>query len=474
MAYLKKKYSDLMGRIDKELRLPKNWHYFVKKEAEKDNFITKTEGICTCGNCKTKFKSKKKINEYEKCPKCKNEYLIKRTNYQWHIFEPRILVLLQKLDKNWVIRLFAIKTSYTRGNLEHSKAAEYGRIILREKEELDFVNNRMYCGMYGVEKVNPYEPIKKWRQYYSGNQSLPADGKVFHNNLQVLFENTQYKYSQLWTLARKEENIDIVYYLNNNLPSTELLIKMGLYKLALYPKIFNRQGCFKKRFGIDKSYYNFMKKYNIDVNELDILKLYKKKEIEGIKYLKKFRIEHLTRIAKYTTLEKFIKFVKTKNNFDMQIYFDYIGFLEDLELNINNKKYLFPDDIKKEHDKYQKQVETRKDEITKRNIEKRYKQLEKNIFSNGNYSIFPAKSIGELEDESKQQKNCVRTYANQYSKGECDLYFMRTKEHPEKSLVTVEVKEHKVVQSRIKHNEPVNRNQRNFLEKWEKEVLNAA
>lgn len=471
MSYLKKIYRDKIEQIDKELKLPKGWNYFVKKEAEKDNLIIKTKGKCICGNCKTEFKSKKKINEIEKCPKCKKEYLIKRSNYKWHDFEDRTLVLLDRLDEDWIIRLFVIKSRYANGVMHHSKAIEYGRVIL--PEDLNFVNNRVYCGMYGCEKVYEYVSIKKWRQYHSGYQKLGTTGKLFPNNLKELFKDTQYKYSELWTLARKE-NIDITYYLKNNFKSTEMLIKMGLYKLALCPKTFNLQGNFEKIFGIGKDYYQFMKKYNLDIHELNILKLYKKRDIEKIKYLSQYRLNHLTKISKYINLDKFIEFSKNKQNFDMSIYADYIGFLEDLDLDLKNKRYLFPDDIKAEHDKYQSQVAIRGDEITKKNISKRYEELKKNIFYNSRYFIVPAKSLEDLEDESKQQSNCVRTYAKEYAKGNCDIYFMRENNEPNKSLVTVEVQNNKVIQSRIKYNKDINKKQQNFLDKWEEKILKSA
>lgn len=35
MAYLKKRYREIIERIDKELKLPKGWSYFVKKEDKK-------------------------------------------------------------------------------------------------------------------------------------------------------------------------------------------------------------------------------------------------------------------------------------------------------------------------------------------------------------------------------------------------------------------------------------------------------
>ena len=34
MAYLKKAYRILMERIDKELKMPQGWYFFVKKQKE--------------------------------------------------------------------------------------------------------------------------------------------------------------------------------------------------------------------------------------------------------------------------------------------------------------------------------------------------------------------------------------------------------------------------------------------------------
>lgn len=472
MAYLKVKYKKIMNEIDQKLKIPKGWENFVKNEAKKDNLIIKTKGKCVCGNCKNEFKSNKKINEFEKCPKCKMEYLIKRSTCKWYDFQSRILVLLDRIKDDWVIRLFVLESYYNNGKMTYSKPVEYGRVLI--KENMGFVNNRVYCGMYGQETIRTSEEIKNWREYYNGYRTLLTEGKLFYGNLKKLFKDTEYKYSQLWTLAKKEENIDIKYYLDNNLPSTEMLIKMKLYKLALCPKTFNKIGSFEKRFGIDRTYYNFMKKYNINIDELNILKIYKKKNIKNLRHLTKFKLNHLKKISKYTTLDKFIKYEKNIEKFDMQLYYDYIGFLEDLELNLKNKKYLFPKDIKKEHDKYEKQIKIRGTEIIGKNISKRYKELEKNKFSNNKYFIVPAGSISELEDESKQQSNCVRTYAKEYSKGECDIYFMRKESTPTKSLVTVEVKNNHVVQSRTKFNHNIDKEQQKFLKKWEYEKLNAA
>lgn len=473
MAYLKKEYVNLLKRIDNELKLPKGWQHFVEKESAKQNLIIKSKGICTCNNCKTQFKSNKKINDIEKCPNCKNEYLIKRSTYQYHLFE-NDLILVQKLDDKLVIRLFEIFTRYggKQNETYHSSAAEYGRIILQDR--LEFVNDRVVSGMWGNQTVCHTREGKKWRIYNKYYSRLSAVGKIYYKNLKEVFKNTEYKYSQLWTLAAKEDELDLCYLLNSNLTVLELLIKMKLYKLALCPRTFNIKGSFEKRFGVNKSYYNFMKKNNIDIDELNVLKIYKTKNIENIRYLTKFRLDNLIELKKYVSLDEFIKYSKENKTFDLRLYLDYLGFLKTLKLDLKNKQFLFPEDLALKHDEYEKQIKIRKNTEISKKIGRRYKRLNKNSYSNNTYCIIPAKDINDLEEESRQQKNCVRTYAEKYAKGECDIYFMRKKDNINKSLVTVEVKNNEIVQSRGKCNQDITSQQKMFLDKWQKEILNAA
>ena len=107
----------------------------------------------------------------------------------------------------------------------------------------------------------------------------------------------------------------------------------------------------------------------------------------------------------------------------------------------------------------------------KKAIIKRGKELSINKYQNNKFIIFPALTVESLKDESKQQNNCVRTYAEKYATGTCDIYFMRDIKQPKKSLVTIEVKNNKVVQSRIKNNKSPDKKQLAFINKWEQKIL---
>ena len=111
------------------------------------------------------------------------------------------------------------------------------------------------------------------------------------------------------------------------------------------------------------------------------------------------------------------------------------------------------------------------EKIIQDGIKKRGKELAINKYQDKVFVIIPADSLKSLQNESEQQSNCVKTYAEKYAQGKCDIYFMRNVDKPKKSLVTVEVKNNRVVQSRTKYNHNPNEEQLKFLANWEQKVL---
>ena len=180
----------------------------------------------------------------------------------------------------------------------------------------------------------------------------------------------------------------------------------------------------------------------------------------------------LEEIAKYISLNRFIKYSKMHHkNVKIYLYKDYLRFAKSLGFDLKNKRYAFPKNLKEEHDKLAAQYDIKKNEIIQNAIIKRGKELIKNQYKNKNFIILPAPSLEALINEGKQQNNCVRTYAEKYAESDCDIYFMRDINKPKKSLVTIEVKNNSVVQSRIKNNDDPNKKQLEFINKWEQEVL---
>ena len=67
--------------------------------------------------------------------------------------------------------------------------------------------------------------------------------------------------------------------------------------------------------------------------------------------------------------------------------------------------------------------------------------------------------------------NCVRTYGEQIASGECEIFFMREKNNVSKSLVTIEVRDNRVVQARSRFNEDITSEQRKIVNKFESKLV---
>ena len=81
--------------------------------------------------------------------------------------------------------------------------------------------------------------------------------------------------------------------------------------------------------------------------------------------------------------------------------------------------------------------------------------------------IYP-KTTQEIKDEAVQQQNCVASYVDKVINGACDILFLRKKDNPTKSLVTIEVRNGKIVQARQAYNNPCTEEQQEVIEYFNK------
>ena len=391
------------------------------------------------------------------------------------------------VNDTFVIRYFELKSYIDAEHKHHSSVVEFAREIPSDKYLRDiYVNERVSkcqgC-IYIHHSDNSYFNPKKWREY-TRNYSLIDYSIVFPNNIKKLLENTKFKYSCIWDIAKHSTYINLPKLIKNKddyaIDRIERLAKMKLYNLTLCAEEFSCSGSFQSIFGVSKDYYPFMKKYNITYTQLEILRLLQEKNIKKIRYLENFTgyggsITDLEEISKYISLNRFIKYSKMHHRkVKTYLYRDYLRFAKLLGFDLKNNKYVFPKNLREAHDQLENQYEVQCDEIMRKAIRKRGKELSINIFKNNKFIILPAFTLKALQDESKQQNNCVRTYAERYAEGECDIYFLRNAKNIKSSLVTVEVKNNKVVQSRIKNNDDPSETQLAFLNEWEQKVLKGA
>lgn len=474
MGYIKKEFREKLEIMDCRYNdnLPEYWDKFIENTRVKHNLIIKRKGSSICTNCKHEFQTKKRVGEYQKCPNCTNTYLIKSSHLKKFWFTDT-LILLDKVQNDLVFRYFELWSAYDNKTMYYgfdASIVEYGRSFF--KRNVEVVNDRVSrCQCY--IHINHLDNPGRWREYIR-YYDFGKSGYIYPYNLKQLLKDTQYKYLNLKELSQNVGRVNFEYLLRNiaTYPSFELLSKMKLYKLALRADEFRNHGTFQQIFGVSKDYYPFMKRNNITYNELEMLRLLQQKDINKIRYLSNFSESVLKEIAGYINLDKFIKYAKMhRGKIDVHMYKDYLRFAKLLGLDLKNKKYTFPDNLEERHDELEKSYEVKNREILNKSIAERYKELKQNIYKDEEFIIIPAKNVEALEKESKEQSNCVRTYSEKYATGKCDIYFMRLLKNKNKSLVTVEVKDNKVVQSRIKYNAQPNPIQLLFLKKWQEQIL---
>ena len=245
---------------------------------------------------------------------------------------------------------------------------------------------------------------------------------------------------------------------------------MKLYNLAIRADKFTTGKTFQEVFGVPKTFYNFMKKHNITYEQLKVLRVLQKEDIKLINKLVGFSC--LKELSRFVNIEKaYYKVLKCNNSYYEEEYLDYLSACYQMDYDMKDSKILYPSNLQKEHDKIMKLLEVVRNEANDRLIKERATILKDNVYSNKKYIVFPANSIESLVDESKQMNNCVKTYAEKFALGDCDLYFMRELDRQNKSLVTVEVRNGVVVQSRAKNNSLPNEEQQKFLDIWQKKIL---
>lgn len=81
--------------------------------------------------------------------------------------------------------------------------------------------------------------------------------------------------------------------------------------------------------------------------------------------------------------------------------------------------------------------------------------------------IYP-KTTQDIKDEAVQMNNCVADYIDDVIEGQCDILFLRYKDTPDKSLVTIEVRDGRIIQALERFNDPLNADEAAVVDKWNK------
>lgn len=88
------------------------------------------------------------------------------------------------------------------------------------------------------------------------------------------------------------------------------------------------------------------------------------------------------------------------------------------------------------------------------------------------YAFIYPKCVQDIKTEACQQNNCVASYIDSVINGDCHIIFLRHKDRPDDSLVTIEVRNNKIVQAKRKFNDPVIEQDQEAIDYWNKKFEN--
>lgn len=476
MAYMKKSLRILLKEYDKYAKIPTRFNQYVK-EIQKNHRLIILEKCRSyvnahCDNCNKDFTPKGNslkimIGYQYKCPCCKRKLVVKTNRCRKYEFDDYFSILDKYQDK-FIVRAFQVKTYFWNGQYD-TFTCEYGRQIYDDtfKEIAEIYNDNITSTASG--KYVAYKSFlnDNWHVNGSYYHTLGKYYKLFPYNLKKVLQGTRWQYSQLWDFTKHFGYFYVADTLCSMNESFELLVKLKLYNLALdsidrfdfkNPKELNQ---------LIKRHLRFCQRYNLNINELRILKNI---DMENIKIIKKYSGWIQKDLLDEIDINKADRLTDLNEN-NVYEYYDYIRLCKKLNYDLKNKNIKYPKNIRQAHDKAFELYEVKKDKMINKKITKRYNELLINSFQNKEYVIFPAKNISNLIDESNQQGNCVKDYGERIANGECDIYFMRLVSNKDKSLVTIEVKNNTIVQKRIKGNDPTTKEQDKFLDLWERKIL---
>lgn len=446
-----------------------------------------------------------KEGQWGRCEKCGTEARYVATGRRSKIETKKTCYMIQKYghDGGAVVRYFNIYKTSVAGEIPIYFDCEVSRSFFipgMNKVQKD------YCIHNGWTGVNEW-----WPTNISGMHPITLKEALLWPGSFEEIKGTMLQYSAIDGYVRDYDYLKVVDYMETywQIPALEMIVKMGMYKLAnklvtqnwqrncidcngnnaqeilmiqkcKIPKLVKERG--------SEAYHELLKaEYELGIN----LKEQEEDELvdlgvdaEKIKILLGFMSAKkiINRIYSYAGIEK---------NGDIplcghargvlkgvgQMYADYISMKAQAGYDMTNEINLHPRDLEAEH--YKMVVETNKTELDKRMEEVRvlYENIRLNYshvaeiyaYQDEKFIIRPAENAEEIVAEGKTLHHCVGgdAYLKNHAKGKSYILFLRPVEAAELPYVTIEISGTKIVQWYGKNNKkPDEKNIRKWLNRY--------
>lgn len=327
-------------------------------------------------------------------------------------------------------------------NPNHSvelKIQEVARYIEGERK---FLVGNLYCGMFG-KRVDFDYPLKFW---ISDSKLIFYPLRMYSIEDWIKLLNIPYCQYQSELNQSRLDFFDYVCAYRKE-PKIEYLVKADLSQFISSLRVLDlSQKSLDKIFKVDRKFVPLLPK--MDYTHLMLCRKFPWADEQGLLEIRRANHKY---IRKYMC-PRVLEYCGRLESRNLIIYDDYLRFAETISADMKSYRVLTPSNLLEAHDAAYKAMRDSQDARFEKGILENYEKHVELCYSNGKYLIRPVKSNDELKKESETLNHCVRTYADEVSKGHTEIMFVRLSDKPDVPLYTLELK-HKVIrQFRANHN----------------------
>ena len=151
-----------------------------------------------------------------------------------------------------------------------------------------------------------------------------------------------------------------------------------------------------------------------------------------------------------------------------QLWADYVRMLKALDCDLTDKRLIFPNSLKREHDKAARKMIQVKDEKLNAAFRERAVQNDKYAWENEEFKVLIPHDISELYEEGRKLGHCVGTYGKMVAEGRSVIAFVRRAKDADTPLCTIEIRQDAIVQAKGMSNRPAEKipRMKTFLKAW--------
>lgn len=312
------------------------------------------------------------------------------------------------------------------------------------------------------------------------------EGKVYYKTWDLL-KGTCLQYSGAEWYEKDYPEMNLIRYMEryNQYPQLEIISKIGLKEIA-HEMVGYRMGIVadpdgrtpEAFLGINKGRLSMLRKEKGDPRLLKALQREHRQQAawtpEILRMMAEIDSSGYATALQYMSAGKLVNVLEKYSGVDLhaeeplcqkaremlnvkaQLYFDYLDMRVQRGYDLANTVFLFPRDLKREHDRMVLEIDNEKQDKRQQEVEERFPQIRRayrslcSIYSaqTEGYIIRPARSAGEIVKEGRLLHHCVGgdTYLRKHAEGKSYILFIRHVEDPDMPYITVEIKGTDIIQ----------------------------